>query len=396
MGIFDLNNMKKKIAILVSTGFIGKSIIHILKKDKKNIEIKLLTANKNIKEIIRQTKTFKVENIVILDNKNFELANSIFKNKKINIYNNFDSINKMFKNKKIDYTMNAISGLDGLDPTLKIIKHTKEIAIANKEAIICGWPLIIKQLKKYKTEFIPIDSEHFSIYSLLGTSKDNNIEEIYITASGGPFNKQPLNKFKSITIKSALNHPNWKMGKKITIDSATMMNKVFEIIEAKKRFDINYKKLKILIHPKSYVHALIKFKNGLTKILIHDTDMKIPIFNSLYRGTDKQIKTKKLDFSLINNLNFDKVDLKKFPVIKILDQLPKHHSLYETIIVAANDSLVSMFLNNRIKFLDISKTLLTILNSEEFLKYKLIIPKNIKEIVNLSKYVRLKIYSLDI
>ena len=388
--------MKKKIVILGSTGFIGKSIISILKNDKENIEIKLLTANKNIKELINQTKIFKVKNIIILDKKKFKLANSLLKNKKISVFNNFDSLDKILDNKKIDYTMNAISGLDGLKPTLKIIQYTKKIAIANKESIICGWPLITKQLKKYRTEFIPIDSEHFSIYSLIGDTKKNNIDEIYITASGGPFNKLAINKFKSITLKDALNHPNWKMGKKITIDSATMMNKVFEIIEANKIFNIDYKKLKILIHPKSYVHALVKFQNGLTKILIHDTDMKIPIFNSLYNNSNKKIKTKKLDFSIINDLKFDKVDLKKFPVIQILEKLPKHHSLYETIIVAANDCLVNMFINKQIKFIDISKILLKIVNNKEFLKYKLIIPKNVKEILNLNKYVRLKILSLDI
>jgi len=388
--------MKKKIVILGSTGFIGKSIISILKNDKENIEIKLLTANKNIKELINQTKIFKVKNIIILDKEKFKLANSLLKNKKISVFNNFDSLDKILDNKKIDYTMNAISGLDGLKPTLKIIQYTKKIAIANKESIICGWPLITKQLKKYRTEFIPIDSEHFSIYSLIGDTKKNNIDEIYITASGGPFNKLAINKFKSITLKDALNHPNWKMGKKITIDSATMMNKVFEIIEANKIFNIDYKKLKILIHPKSYVHALVKFQNGLTKILIHDTDMKIPIFNSLYNNSNKKIKTKKLDFSIINDLKFDKVDLKKFPVIQILKKLPKHHSLYETIIVAANDCLVNMFINKQIKFIDISKILLKIVNNKEFLKYKLIIPKNVKEILNLNKYVRLKILSLDI
>ena len=148
--------------------------------------------------------------------------------------------------------MCAISGFQGLKPTLDIIKFTKTIAIANKESIICGWNLIKKDLKKYKTYFIPVDSEHFSIWSLLDNNKKNNFEKIYITASGGPFRKLSLKKFKNISIKDALKHPNWSMGKKITIDSATMMNKVFEIIEAKKIFDLNYKQLEILTHPKSY------------------------------------------------------------------------------------------------------------------------------------------------
>ena len=297
---------------------------------------------------------------------------------------------------KNDYVMSAISGLSGLEPTIKIIKFTNKIAIANKESIICGWSLIEKQLLRNKTEFIPIDSEHFSIYSLINKSKNTNIEKVYITASGGPFSKLPLNKFKSITIKSALNHPNWKMGKKITIDSATMMNKVFEIIEAKKIFNIDYIKLKILVHSKSYVHAIVKFTDGLTKILIHDTNMMIPIFNSLYQNKKKKIKSKKLNFSIINNLNFKKIDLKRFPVVQILDKLPNNNSLFETIIVTANDDLVKMFLKDKIKFTDISKTLLRVLRDEEFIKYKGIIPKNINEILYISNYVSLKISSLDI
>ena len=388
--------MKKKIVILGSTGTIGKNLVNILKKDKKNFDVCLLSANKNIIEILKQIKIFNVKNIVVTNYQKFLQIKKILNEKNINIFNNFDSINKIFNKKKIDYVMSSISGIEGLEPTVKIIKFTKKIAIANKESIICGWPLIKKELLKNKTKFIPIDSEHYSIYSLIGKSKNVNIEKVFLTASGGPFNNYPLNKFKSITLKSALNHPNWKMGKKITIDSATMMNKVFEVIEAKKIFDLDYSKLSILVHPKSYVHALIKFKNGLTKILIHDTNMVIPIFNSLYEDEKKIIKTNKLNFPIINDLNFKNIDLKKFPVVKILNQLPRHHSLFETVIVSANDNLVNMFLNKKIKFLDISKVLLRVAKSKEYSKYKQIIPKNVEDIVKLSNYVSLKINLLDI
>ena len=388
--------MKKKITILGSTGSIGKTLINILKKDINGFEILLLTADKNINELLKQIKIFNVKNIIVTDYNKFLKLKKILKNKKINIYNNFKSLHKIFYYKRNDYIMNAISGLVGLKPTLEIIKFTKKIAIANKESIICGWSLIKNELVKNKTEFIPIDSEHFSIYSLIGKSKNNDIENVYITASGGPFLKLPLNSFKSIKVRSALKHPNWKMGKKITIDSATMMNKVFEIIEAKKIFDLEYNKLKILVHPNSYVHAIIKFKNGLTKILIHDTNMTIPIFNSLYKSNEKNIKSKKLDFSIINKMNFTKINLKKFPVVKILDMLPNKNSLFETVIVTANDSLVRMFLNNKITFLDISRTMFRILRNKEFVKFKRIIPKNVGEITKLSDYVSLKINSMHI
>ena len=186
------------------------------------------------------------------------------------------------------------------------------------------------------------------------------------------------------------------MGKKITIDSATMMNKVFEIIEAKKIFDFDYKKLDILVHPKSYVHALVKFTNGLTKILIHDTNMTIPIFNSLYPNFQKKIKSKNLDLSIINNLQFTKIDKIRFPLIKVLDYLPDNHSLFETIIVTVNDKLVNMFLQNKIKFTDISNVMLKIINNREFTKYKKINPVNIDQINELSHYVSLKIDTLRI
>ena len=388
--------MKQKIVILGSTGSIGKTVIDILKKDKKSFEINLLTADKNIKELLKQVKLFEVKNIIIIDHKKFLLVKNLLKDKKINIYNSFSSIPKIFKNKKIDYTMNALSGLDGLDPTLKIIKHTNKIAIANKESIICGWNLIQIELKKNKTEFIPIDSEHFSIWSLINKEKDINIEKIFITASGGPFSSYPLQKFKSITPKLALKHPNWKMGKKITIDSATMMNKVFEIIEAKKIFAVEYKKIEILVHPKSYVHAIVKFTNGLIKILAHDTNMKIPIFNSIYPNFQKKIKTKILDLKNLNDLNFQHIDKKRFPIVKILEILPKSESLFETVIVTANDTLVNFFLDKKIEFNDISRILLMILNLREFKKYKKIKPKNIAQIKDLSKYVSIKIKSLSV
>ena len=292
--------------------------------------------------------------------------------------------------------MGAISGFEGLKPTLDIIKFSKVIAIANKESIICGWSLIKRELKKYKTQFIPIDSEHFSIFSLIENYKKSNIEQVYITASGGPFRSLPLNRFKFIRIKDALKHPNWTMGKKISIDSATMMNKVFEIIEAKKIFDLNYNQLKIYVHSQSYIHAIVKFTNGLTKILIHDTNMKIPIFNSLYPKFEKKIKTNKLNRDILNNLDLADVDVEKFPAVNLINMLSEKDSLFETILVSANDALVDLFLNKKINFTDITSELLRISKLSEFKKYKSIQPRNIAQIEQLAEYVSLKIYSLRI
>ena len=388
--------MKKKIAILGSTGSIGKTLIKIIKRDKINFEIKLLSANKNYIDIIKQAKLFKVRNIILTNKKSFITAKNILKKSNVNIFNDFESFNKIFKNEKIDYAMSAISGYEGLKPTLNIIKFTKKIAIANKESIICGWSLIKKNIIRYKTDFVPVDSEHFSIWSLLNKTKNKNVEKVFITASGGPFRNYPLNKFKNIKPEQALKHPNWSMGKKISIDSATMMNKVFEIIEAKKIFDFSYNQLEIVIHPQSYLHAIIKFNNGLTKLLVHDTNMSIPIFNSVYSKYEKKILSNKVDFNILNNLNLNRMDKKRFPAVNILSRLKNKDSLFETVIVSANDCLVKLFLENKIKFTDISSILLKITKLKEFSKLKLITPKNINQITRLSDYVSLKINSMSV
>ena len=386
----------KKIAIFGSTGSIGSSLIDIIKKNKKDFKIELLTANKNYKKLIKQLIFFNVKNIIITDKKSFLIIKKILKYKKVNVYNDFNSLKTIFKNNKIDYSMNAISGFEGLKPTLVMIKFTKTIAIANKESIICGWHLIKKKLGIYKTKFIPIDSEHFSIWSLIEGAKNNNLEKVYITASGGPFRKYPLNQFKSITPKKALKHPNWSMGKKISIDSATMMNKIFEIIEAKKIFNLKYSQLDILIHPKSYLHAIVKFNNGLTKLLIHDTNMTIPIFNSIYPKYQKDIISSDVNINILNNLNLEQINEKRFPVIKIIDKLTDMDSLFDTVIVSANDQLVKRFLNNEIKFTDISYILLKIINLKEFKKLKKIRPNNVEEISKLAQYVSLKINTMSV
>tara|TARA_X000001036_G_scaffold274287_1_gene254771 strand:- start:2055 stop:3215 length:1161 start_codon:yes stop_codon:yes gene_type:complete len=381
--------MKKKIAILGSTGSIGKTLIEIIKKDKKNFDVILLTAYKNYNKIFNQAKILNVKNLIITDENSFQKL----KKKKlgnINVFNNYDSFNNIFK-KKIDYVMSSISGIHGLEPTIKIIKHTKKIAIANKESIICGWHLIKKDLKKYKTIFVPVDSEHFSIFYALQGNKISNVDKIFLTASGGPLNNIPKKRFKNVKISEAIKHPNWKMGKKISVDSATMMNKVFEIIEAKKIFDLSYDKLDVLVHPKSYVHAIIKFNDGMIKIVAHDTNMKIPIFNSLPNSQYKSIQTDNINIKNLNFLNFKKVDTNKFPSIKIIKRLQNEESLLETIIVLANDELVNLFLLKKLNFTDITILLQKLINMKEIINLSQKKPGNINSILCLKEILRKKI-----
>ena len=377
--------MKKRIAILGSTGSIGKTLIEIIKKDKKNFDIILLTADTNYKEILKQAKILKVKNLIITDKKAFS---NLSRNRlgKIKVFNNYNSFNKIFK-KKIDYVMSSISGINGLIPTIKIIKFTKKIAIANKESIICGWHLIKKDLKKFKTTFVPVDSEHFSIFYSLKGNKIFNVEKIYLTASGGPLINTQKTKLKNVKISEAIKHPNWKMGKKISVDSATMMNKVFEIMEAKKIFNLKYESLNILVHPSSYVHAIVKFNDGMLKIIAHDTNMKIPIFNSLY-NSQKKIKTDELNLKKLNFLDLKKVDIDKFPSIKIIKKLKNEESSLETIIVLANDILVDLFLLKKIYFTDIVSFLQKLINMKKFNSYKLIKLKDISSIILLNNQLR--------
>ena len=382
--------MKLNIAILGSTGSIGKSLLKIISKDRKKYKILLLTANTNYKLILEQAKKFNVKNIIITNKKYFQLAKSRNHKTNLNILNNFNELNKIFRT-KLDYVMNSIVGLDGLLPTFKIIKHTNKIAIANKETIICAWNLIKKELKKNNTEFIPVDSEHFSTWYALRNNSKENIDKLYLTASGGPLLSLPIRKFRNLKISKIIKHPNWQMGAKISVDSATMMNKVFEIIEAKKIFGLKYNQISIFVHPHSYLHAVLKFKDGMINLIAHETTMDIPINNTLGLFKSNKINFKQIDVNKLNNLQLSKIDKNKFPVTKILNKLPSKDSLFETVVVSANDHLVNLLLNNKITYLELIERLLKIVSQKEFIKYKFIEPKKITDILNLHKFLKSKI-----
>ena len=271
-------------------------------------------------------------------------------------------------------------------------KFSKKILIANKESVICGWNLLNKVAKINKTNIIPIDSEHYSISKLIENHKISEINKIYITASGGPFLNYNLNRFKKIKPKDALKHPKWKMGKKITIDSSTLMNKILELIEAQKLFNIPEQKLEILIHPESLVHAIVEFKNGLTKFLYHQTSMKIPIANALFDSQINikdflNIKLRKNFKNKIDNLSFQTVNPKIFPIIKLKKRLNEYPST-PIIINAANEILVDQFLQKNIPFLKIYKTIMTILNDRNYRKYAIRKPKNINQILTINNWAK--------
>ena len=371
--------MKKKIVILGSTGSIGKTTFDIIKKNQKDFEIILLTTNKNTNKILQQAKQLKVRNILVSSHVHYLRLKKRLKNNKIKIHNNLDNLKNIIK-KRVDYTMCAISGLAGLKPTIDSIKFSNTIAIANKESIICGWQFIESALRKNKTKFIPIDSEHFSIWTLLKNQNIKNVKKIYLTASGGPFLNKKNSSIANIKPKYALKHPNWKMGKKISIDSSTLMNKIFEVIEAKKIFNLDINQFKIIIHPKSYIHAIIHFKNGLVKFLAHDTNMAVPIMNSLYINETFDYKDGNLNFELLNGINFKNPDIKKFPVLKLLNKVPSKPSYFETILISINDFLVMKYLKGDINYLSLNNNLVKLIKTPYFTRFYKSNPKNIIDI----------------
>tara|TARA_B100001123_G_scaffold400027_1_gene485472 strand:- start:518 stop:1678 length:1161 start_codon:yes stop_codon:yes gene_type:complete len=379
--------MKRKIAILGSTGSIGKSTLEVIKKDKKNFNVVLLTANNNYKELIKQAKQFKAKNVLIKNKKFYlKVKNSL---KGIKVYSGDISLQKIVR-KKLDYTMSAVVGLAGLQPTIDAIKISSTVAIANKETIICGWQILSKLIKKYKTTIAPVDSEHFAIMELTKGVQKEEVEEIIITASGGPFLNTPISKLNKIKPKQAIKHPNWKMGKKISVDSANMMNKVFEVIEACRLFKFDKSKYKIMVHPQSYVHSIIRFKNGLIKMILYNTDMKIPIANTIYKNQNNHLKTSNINIKDLNNLNFEKVSHKSFPSIKLIEKCFTLGLSTPIIINAANEVLVDLFLKGKIGFLDIVETINKILKNKDFKKYAKRKPSSIKDIKTADNWARLK------
>ena len=377
--------MKKSISILGSTGSIGYSALKIIDKKKQFFTVNLLAANKSYKKILSQIKKYKPIFFIVSDKNIYKkLKKKNFK--KTKILNNFD----FKKIGKSDLTISAIPGISGLRPTLEMIKSSKKILIANKESIICGWSLIKQASSKYNTSIVPVDSEHFSIFQLMKNHKLHEIRKIYITASGGPFLNYKINQFKNINPKKALNHPKWKMGKKISVDSATLMNKMLELIEAQKLFNIPNDKIDVLIHPNSLVHAIIVLKNGLSKFIYHDTTMLIPLANAIF---EDEINIKNFynfnEQKIIENLKFQKVNKRIFPIYKIKKKLNEYIST-PIIINAANEVLVDHFLRKKIPFLGIFKIIMSILRDRNYKKYAIRKPKNIIQINEIDLWAKRK------
>ena len=377
--------MKRLISILGSTGSIGLTTLKIVDKKKKYFQPYFFAANKNYNLICKQIKKYKPHFFLIHNQKVFNKVKKKFKVSKTKIIN---SLNIRTLTRVSSITVTAIPGLAGLPLTLSIIKKSKKILVANKESIICGWNLINKNSLKYKTEIIPVDSEHFSILKLIENTELDQIEKVYLTASGGPFLNFKKKELEKIKPEQALRHPKWDMGKKISIDSSTLMNKVLEYIEAQKLFNLSNDKLEIIIHPESLVHAIIKFKNGLTKFIYHETSMIIPLANAIFNNNlliNKFLNDKKK----IKSLTFKKPNQINFPIIKILNRVNEFPST-SIIVNASNEVLVDHFLRKKVPFLGIPLIIKKILSDKNYKKYAIKVPKDLKLIYEISSWAKNK------
>lgn len=386
--------MKKNISILGSTGSVGLTTIDLIKQKSHNFKPYLFSANKNFKLICHQIIKYKPSFFIIEDLKTFLQVKKKFNSSKVKILHGFKSFNAK---KKIDITISAIPGIDGLTPTLKLIRISKKILIANKESIICGWNLILREAKKNKTRIVPIDSEHYSILSAIKGKDIEDIKKIYITASGGPFLKFTKSQLMTVKPSMAIRHPKWKMGKKISVDSSTLMNKILELIEAQKIFKLKDNKIDIVIHPECLVHAIVCFKNGLTTLVYHETSMLIPIANAIFDEkldikNFQKYKNKKDEIKNLN-LSFKKVDSKIFPIINLKKRINEYPST-SIIINAANEVLVNQFLKKKLPFLAINKIIFSILRDKNYKKYAIRNPKNINQIYSIDKWARIVTYKL--
>lgn len=342
----------KNIGILGSTGSIGKSTIEIIRLNKDKFKVKFLTANSNYELLAKQALELKPEIVVINEEKFFSPLKGLLKNTKIKILAGRKNTISV-ASEKCDIVMAAMIGAAGLEPVITAIEAGSDIALANKECLVCAGELILQKAKSKNVRIIPVDSEHNAIMQIFDENNKANIEKIIITASGGPFLNWSPEQMKNIRLEDALKHPNWVMGNKITIDSASMFNKAFEIIEAKHLFQIEPEKIEAIIHPESIIHSMVSYKNGSTLAQLSSHDMKIPISIALFWPEKNSNPIKTLNFSEVKNLSFFEPDLNKFPVLSLVKNVMKEAESSPIIMNAANEIAVHNFFARKLHFLEI-------------------------------------------
>ena len=359
---------KLNIGIIGSTGSVGRTSLKIFKEYKSKFNIELLVCDQNLKEVTRQIKTYSPKYVFINNVNVYDCIKLIKFKKKVIFFNNFLYFQKKFKS-KLDKVILGVPGLVGLKFAFFFIKNSKEILVANKESLVCGASILLKKAKANNCKITSIDSEHFCINQLIKDKNLNDIDSVFLTASGGPFLNQKQKTYLKASIKKVTNHPRWNMGSKISVDSATMCNKIFELIEAHVLFDIPIDKLKIKIHEQSLIHSAIVFKNGLVHMVMHDTTMTIPIGNSIFEN--KFYNQSGNLFKSKNNiqLNFNETKLSKYKILKTGYKVLKMGHASWILFNVINDNLVEKFLGKKIFFYEIVKNLIKIFNQKSILLY---------------------------
>ena len=357
----------KKVAILGSTGSIGTQTLEVISDNKNIFEVELLTAFSNHTLLINQALLHKPKAIIFGDRSKEKVILNSLKNEEIEIYFGEESLNNFLNYCNPDIVLTALVGKSGLIPTINTIKKGIDLALANKETLVVAGSIINKLCKEKKVNIYPVDSEHSAIFQcLVGESRDT-IDKIILTASGGPFRNKKLNELKNISKKEALNHPNWEMGEKITIDSSTLMNKGLEVIEAKFLFDIDIQKIKVVVHPQSIIHSMVEFSDGSIKAQLGEPDMKLPIQYALFSGKRLKNKFTHYDFIKNNTLTFEEPCLKTFNNLKLAFDAGKLGGNAPCILNASNEIVVDAFLNEKIRYLDMTKIIEDSLNKISYI-----------------------------
>jgi len=345
--------MKKRISILGSTGSIGVNALKVIRDISESYEIVNLSGNMNADIMIQQCKEFQPKSIVMINEEASEKVQKALINNDIEVLSGRDNLLRISKEKNVDLVLNALVGSSGMEPTLEALMAGVDVALSNKESLVVAGDLITSSMKNSGANLFPVDSEHSAIWQCMVGESINDIEKIILTGSGGPFRMRAIDSFSEITISDALNHPNWDMGKKITIDSATMMNKGLEVIEAHWLFNIHPSQIEIVVHPQSIIHSMIQFKDGSIKAQMGVPDMKIPIQYALTYPHHMESRWERLDFKLLEDLSFQEPDFDRFPCIQLAYKALDEMGTTPAVLNMANDYCVYKFLNEKIKFTDI-------------------------------------------
>lgn len=353
----------KKISILGSTGSIGCNALEIVARLREDFTVVGLAAGRNVNLLLEQAEKFRPRIVSLESRKEAEEFKRRCKISPIRITFGQEGAEEVSACEENDVVVSAITGISGLRPTLAAVRKGKRVALANKESMVVAGGLLQVEARKAKAEIIPVDSEHSGIFQCLAKEEKKSVKRVVLTASGGPFLKTPLGEIKNKTLEETLRHPRWKMGKKVTVDSATMMNKGLELIEARWLFNLKPRQLEVLIHPQSIVHSLVEFKDGAILAQLSPTDMKIPIQYALTYPSRGKTTIPSLDLAYIRTLEFFEIDEERFPLFHLARQALEEGGSFAVALNAANEVAVDAFLKRRLKFADIAEVVKEIMGT---------------------------------